>query len=487
MSKIKKINKSTAVKMALILIVLLLLVGIVYGASRLISSPEEEEPSLEEVLTEKQSAYETDLVDSLGSLDTNQHVADYLLNWAKNKEIDAVADENGNVIFTVKASKGHEDGPATAIVTVFDANHMENCVEEMAVAMCIAKNAQNHGPLKVLFLGENDGDRRGALALDEGHLKDDTFVFCLGDGANSKVSTVTGGYAHFRITSKLHREQPSYDTAYRISLNHCPVQVADEQIGQLPNAIKTLGDVLANFKSTSLLFELSSFSGGSGELLTPESASMTIIIDSNDVGKFTSRMDSVIEKFYDKYQGDYPDVEYIYEEVALPKRVISHEDTENLVSLMYTAMDGVYTRDTSGNVIALTNMGSISTKDSRLQIDVAAMSCDTDVMEEMQETYETICGLCDVTFRGSEKHDLYDGNQNPAMESFLGDFEDAFRSYTGDLSMKIEPAVEFTACSILHEKKPDLPLLYCAVTEKTKYKFSGAIVTWMDQGEAEEK
>ena len=46
------------------------------------------EPSLEEVLEEKLTAYETDLRDSLGSMDTNTDVAGYLLSWAKNKEID---------------------------------------------------------------------------------------------------------------------------------------------------------------------------------------------------------------------------------------------------------------------------------------------------------------------------------------------------------------------------------------------------------------
>ena len=50
------------------------------------------------------------------------------------------------------------------------------------------------------------------------------------------------------------------------------------------------------------------------------------------------------------------------------------EDAENIVSLLYTAFNGTYYKDDDGNVIALTNIGSISTKNQRLRVNVAALS-----------------------------------------------------------------------------------------------------------------
>ena len=132
------------------------------------------------------------------------------------------------------------------------------------------------------------------------------------------------------------------------------------------NPIKQLGSVLANFKSTSLLFELASFRGGSAADQTPASASMTVVINSADEEKFIQKMDNALERFYDKYADQYPDASYTYEEVDLPKRVLVSEDAENIVSLLYTAFNGTYYKDDDGNVIALTNIGSISTKNQRL-------------------------------------------------------------------------------------------------------------------------
>ena len=65
---------------------------------------EDEKPSLDEIISDKLSAYETDLLDSLASMETNEDVASYLANWGKNKKISTSQDAYGNVIFSIKAS-----------------------------------------------------------------------------------------------------------------------------------------------------------------------------------------------------------------------------------------------------------------------------------------------------------------------------------------------------------------------------------------------
>ena len=65
-------------------------------------------------------------------------------------------------------------------------------------------------------------------------------------------------------------------------------------------------------------------------------------------------MDKALDRFYDKYAEQYPEVSYTYEEVEPPKRVLATEDAENIVSLLYTAFNGTYYKDDDGNVIALT-------------------------------------------------------------------------------------------------------------------------------------
>ena len=462
-------------------IILIFALGITAAIFLLTSDNTEEEPSLEEVLEEKLAAYETDLSDSLGSLDTNEDVANYLLNWAKNKEISATADENGNIIFTVNAGKEYKNVSPTAVICSFDAQHMDCYVKEMAVAMCVAKNARNHGKLSVIFLAETDGNKAGAFTLDEGHFADDTQIFYLSSSGSSKVSAITGGYRSYTISHKLSYEKPIYDTAFRIKIENCPVQLLNDSIDQTPNPIKTIGDVLANFKSTSLLFELSEISGGTSENLTAESAEMTIVISDSDVEKFKAKIDDFIEKFNDKYLENYPDVTYTYEEVKLPSKVFKGDDVDNLVSFLYTAFDGVYYKNDDGNVVALTNIGKISSENRTLKINIAAVGYNETALDEISESYKTICGLSDLTYKCTEEYPVFSGETVSA--DFLAGFEEAFKEFTGDSSINYEESAEFTPCTILQEKNKSLPILYCAVTEKTKDKFSGAIVTYLDQGE----
>ncbi|MGN0713776.1 MAG: hypothetical protein ACI4LJ_08320, partial [Anaerovoracaceae bacterium] len=318
MSKLKDILKKHRRKIMYGAAVIAVIAVCVCGAVFFFHEEAAAEPSLEEVLEEKLTAYETDLRDSLGSMDTNADVAGYLLSWAKNKEIPATKDDAGNVIFTIKASENAAEVMPAAIVCSFDADNMENHVEEMAVALCAAKNAVNHGKLSVVFLAEENGQKTGAQGFDIGHFTNDTSIFCLGNSVGSRVSTVTGGYRQIQITHKLEYQKPSYNKAYKITLKNCPSLLVEGNIGSVPNPIKVLGNVLANFKSTSLLFELGTFYGGSSADFTPSKASMTVVINDSDTGKFQRKMENSIEKIYDKFHDDYPEIEYTYEEVDLP-------------------------------------------------------------------------------------------------------------------------------------------------------------------------
>lgn len=445
------------------------------------------EPPLDEVLKEKLTAYETDLLDSLGSMETNDDVSAYLLSWAKNKQIDAEKDAAGNVIYTIKPAKHAKDAQPAAVFCSFDSSDMESHIEEIAVALTISKNVQNNSPLQVIFLADEEGNNTGIRDFDINMLKKDSAVFCLSSTASARVSTVTGGFEHISISKKLSRVKPTYNKAYKITLKNCPEELITGKYDSTLNPIKTLGGVLANFKSTSLLFELSSFYGGTNENYSPSKASMTVVINDSDSNKLTRKLDNSIEKIYEKYGKDYPDIEYTYEEVDLPSKVIAKDDTDNLVSLMYTTFNGVYNRDDEGTITALSNIGKISTKNSRLKIDVAVMCSNEDMMQDITDEYETICGLCDVKCKISESYPIYNGNELEATTALLDSFEEAFGEFTDGKSLVKEDTAILTDCTFIHEKNDELPIIFCGITTKAKHKITGSIVTWLDQGEAEEK
>ena len=48
------------------------------------------------------------------------------------------------------------------------------------------------------------------------------------------------------------------------------------------------------------------------------------------------------------------------------------------------------------------------------------------------------------------------------------------------LQIFVEDATEATPCSVFYEKNPALAMLYCGMTEKTKEKFAGSLITFLD-------
>lgn len=80
-------KKIICIAAALLLIAVLIVSGVL-----LVRANREKEPSLSEIVSDKLNAYQTDLADSLETLNTNEKVADYLMSWASNKNIKASRD-----------------------------------------------------------------------------------------------------------------------------------------------------------------------------------------------------------------------------------------------------------------------------------------------------------------------------------------------------------------------------------------------------------
>lgn len=483
MIKQGKIDKK---KTIFILAAVLLLLALIAGGISIVRSNRTSEPTLDEIVSDKLEAYQTDISDSLETLTTNEKVADYLMSWAANKSINASCDDAGNIIFALKASSDDlKELNPIVIACEYDSSDMTSYIEPIAAALTVAKNSEVHGSFKVIFMPCENGNMNGASSLSSDYLTDDTDFFFLGKSSSSKVSITTGGYEEFSISDKLNRTSPVHDKAYKITMTGVPSQSLALRQQSLPNPIKQLGSLLASFKSTSFLFELSTFSGGSNAALTPSKASMTIVINSADEEKFIGKMDKAIDKFNEKYSDAFPDIVYSYKEVDVPEKVLTKKETENIISLLYTAPSGVYYKDDDGNIVSVTNIGKISVKDSRLSIKGCLMSSSADIKDELHDLYQTIAGLCNVKIHTETDYGIFSGGG--ASSALLNRFEDAFITYTDDSKMIVEDAFETTACNILYERNSSMAMIYCGITENTKEKFAGSLITYLSTDTESEK
>ncbi|MFR2965529.1 MAG: hypothetical protein ACLTK0_03545 [Anaerovoracaceae bacterium] len=107
--------------------------------------------------------------------------------------------------------------------------------------------------------------------------------------------------------------------------------------------------------------------------------------------------------------------------------MISTEDTESIISLLYTAINGEHYKDDNGEIASIANIGRISTENRTLNIEVAASSYSDELTAEMAEAYETISALTDVKYTLSESSAPFHANESG--EELADEFHSAYTEY----------------------------------------------------------
>ena len=461
----------------LIIIVIGALVGSHYFFSK--DEPKDSPPSLSELIAERLPAYKTDFEDSIVSMKSNSDVAHYLYNWAKNKEISGNILSKDVVMFTIPASsKETESAVTSVIVSEYDINNMTGHINSLASALTIARTIEDNGPVKIIFVPVSDGDKSAITTLSKEIIPDGAQVFFLEDNDKYIFSTATGGYSSYTVSKPIKYTKPIYTKAFKLSISGLASQYYTEVTAAQPNPIKVIGDLLAHFKTSLQLCELASFEGGENSGKNAASASATIVVDEEEQDSFIKDFDSSIEKILDKYGDEYPDLSYTYEEVECPEKVLSEIDFEDLIGFLYTTSNGIYKRDSSGNILAMSNLGKLSLGSSAFNIEIGSFGCSGECLSELSESYNTLANLIGLSFKSNANIPVFDGSV--FSEKLLQRLEKASQEYGSSLSADVESTSNLTLCSYLEQINENTFALNIGVTEEESQNLVGAIVTLLD-------
>lgn len=459
-------------------LIALIIIACLIGASVFAVSTceKEEEANISSKVKQKITAYRTDLEDSSATLTSTKAIKNYLCNWAESKGIHYTKDEYGNIIYEIKSSKTYKEVAPSVIVCSYDPKHFDDCIDPIAVAMYLAKNNEDTGKLTIIFAKENGHNFEGIKALSSKYFPDDANVFCLNGGPKNMWSTSTASRSTYKFTNEVEYTAPKGNKAYKITISGLPGGIPNLKISSYPNPIKELGDLLAYFKTNSLIYDLAKVQGGTSDNLYPESASAVIVINENDQEKFEKRMGTAIDNFNNDFAELYPSVTYTYKEVKLPKKVLTSEDMNRFVSLLYTLVDGVFERDEDDEIISITNISSIKSENGVYTISASGNSMTAKDMNQIDLSYTTICGLSDITY---EKLDTQAGwtIENPEENPFVQQVSEAFYQYS-EGKMEYRDSIAATNCSYVYEKNPECNIMNITVNKARIEKYAGTLVTF---------
>lgn len=381
-----------------ILSLCLVILVIIIGGVTIFLQTRPEEIILENKIEEKLSAYNTDLTDSLVTLNNKENIITYLTQWAQNKDISVSSDRSKNVIYNIPSSKKYKSADPVLIICSYNSDDMENSIQAVASALYIAKNNEKTGKLDVIFTDASEKSNNSLSNIDKKYLKDNTKVFCISSTEKGNFIAQTAATSEYTFISSVNYTKTKNNKAYRITINGLTSGMPDEKFSY-PNPIKQLGDLLATLKTNALIYELADFNGGDTASTYPAWVNCTIVINENDEQKILRKIDNNIERYLGKYQDDYPELNYSYEEVKTPSKVLTQKSLNKFVSTLYTLFDGTYEEDSKHNVTALSNIGKIHLGKKICTVNAYASSLNEVSLEEIGISYQTICSLSDIRYQ----------------------------------------------------------------------------------------
>lgn len=364
------------------------------------------------------------LINASKNFTTIEKFDNYLLKWANKRNIKASYDAYENVIFSKSPTTGYENGNSINIQTSIGLTDLEERCLSIAMSLFLIENVSENNFMRIIFTNNDKGDFSGAKGISSRYLFADNQVnldWSYDKGKKPPKLTVLRGSAGASIaqmSQPLVYTSSNYSNTYEISINNLNGGDSSVSTGLHPNPIKIIGDLLASCKASGILFELGSFNGGSSPFTYPTNATLTLVINDNDVNKFTKKVENSQENFKDTFGDSEENYTYEMTEINPLDQVLSLENTDSIVSVLYTLTNGVYLRDEdTGETIATSNIGQVSTLNNGFQLIVCGRSVEKDGLEQLKDSYNTIASLSDLNYKLLDERPLWESkNDNELLD-----------------------------------------------------------------------
>lgn len=324
--------------------------------------------------------------------DDEQRISDYLVNFAKERNLEVRQDEALNVIIKQPATEGYEDRPVVALqahmdmVCVkenesdhnFDTDPIELIVDGewvrangttlgaddgMGVAYILAVLDDKdlaHGPLEAIITTGEETSMVGANAID---LTDIKAKYLLNiDSEEDGILTIgCAGGLDLEITWDVELEDVKGDVL-KLELSdfeggHSGMEIDKARL----NTIKTIGRLLVDLDGLQIL----DLEGGVKRNAIASTAS--IVFSVADGKKAQEIINGKIEDILNESKDTDPNGKIVFTEESYDGQAIKTEISQNIINALFTLPDGLYKKH-EGELITSSNLGILEYKDNVVRV-----------------------------------------------------------------------------------------------------------------------
>lgn len=410
--------------------------------------------------------------------------SDFLVNFAKKRNLEVYQDKALNVIIKKAGTKGYENSDPVIIQGHIDmvcikgkgSNHdftknpIEMIVEGdilrannttlggdngIAVAYGLAildSDDLRHPPLELLVTTSEETGMDGAMALTNEHLQGKMLLNLDSEEEGIFLVSCAGG-ANMSIRFKLEKEDKN-GKGLEIKISglrggHSGMEI----IKQRANAIKLLGRILYEC-NTKANIRLSEIHGGTKHNAIPSEAGATILLD--DINNVKTIIEELTKDLKEEYRVEDSELNIEIHEVNIDE-VFMKDLSDNLIDFIMMAADGVQymSKDIEGLVQTSLNNAIIEEKDNNIEITTSIRSSSS---SSLREILNALTAVARRTNANAEENSVYPAWQyeenSKVREKCIKVYEELFKK-KAEVSA-IHAGLE---CGLLKEILPDTDMI----------------------------
>lgn len=381
-----------------------------------------------------------------------KEISEFLVNFAKELNLEVIQDEHLNVIIRKPATAGYENCPGVILQGHMDMVCEKNkdvdhdfekdpiklrIVDDMiyasgttlgadngiAVAMSLAVLASNdlaHPALEVLITSNEEAGMTGATGLDGSLLKGEYIINLDSEEEGFLLVSCAGGNRSYVTLPLTYKNIEDNKQAFMIEVRgllggHSGMDI----IKQRANSNVTMGRIL---NLLDVDFDLVEVNGGSKNNAIPRECEAIVAVSKDQVETLKANVAKIEEILKNEFKTTDPGLQVAISEATADK-AITDECKAKAILLLNFIPNGIQTvsKDIEGLVESSSNLGVVKTANNTMSFESAVRSSVATLRENINAKTKLLCDTVNASFENTDGYPAWEYAKDSKLEHICVD------------------------------------------------------------------
>lgn len=428
-----------------------------------------------------------------------EKIQKFLLDWAKEKGVEAKLDDAGNVIMYKPASPGMED---CKVVTLqghmdmvpqktpesphnFETDPIETWIDGewvkaknttlgaddgMAVATIMAimeDNTLKHGPLEGFITADEESTMGGVNNMSADLLKGEILLNLDNETFGEFMIGSAGGVNLTASLEYKEEEVPEGDAAVKIGIHnllggHSGLEINEGRGNANKMMARLVQDAIANFEA-----RLASWQGGNMRNAIPRDCDVVLTVPAENV----DALKEVVDEWRETFKGEYGFVEKALtldiEDTDLPAALVPEEIQDNLVNALCACHNGVmrFIPEVPSIVETSSNLAIVEIGGGKVMFKVLVRSSRDSMRDCCSETLESVFSMAGMKIELDGAYPAWQPNPESEIVALM---KDVYKELFGADS-KVQVIHAGLECGVIGAKYPKMDMVSFGPTMRSPH------------------